>query len=343
MKNKVFLTVLLALTLFAVCASAAPVTPRPFAKIADRITSGIAVSGNNLFLGDSIGRLYALNASTGATVWTTEGPTASTVVGLPAVQGDTVVFAQADGSLTCVKASDGSTLWTYTLPGNETGGLNDGVALGGGMVYAAYNSGKLCAFDLKNGRVAWTYESEQGLRTAPVYANGLVLLGEYNGLFSMLDAKTGKRVNGGGAGGAINSPVVNAGNVYYSAWDGSVHSVQIKDVIPLWDANVREPITTAPVIADGVIIVATAMGKVVALNEADGALLWQYETRGGEIPAAPVIAGGRVIAGTGDNRVLVLDAKTGRLHREFSTGSALSTNGGKFYFTKDAGELYSME
>lgn len=343
MKTKIFLTVLLALTLSAVCSSAAPVTPRPFAKIADEITSGVAVSGNNLFLGDSIGRLYALNTSSGVTLWTVDGDIHSTVIGLPAVQGDTVVFAHADGSISCVNASDGSTLWTYTLPSNETGGLNDGVVLGGGMVYAAYNSGKLCAFDLKNGRIVWTYESEQGLRTAPIYANGLVLLGEYNGLFSMLDAKTGNRVNGGGAGGAVNSPVVNAGNVYYSAWDGSVHAVQIKDVIPLWDANVREPITTAPVIADGIIVVATAMGKVVALNESDGAFLWQFETRGGEVPAAPVISGGRVLVGTGDGRAVVLDAKTGRFHREFNAGRALMTNGGKFFFTKEAGELYSME
>ena len=342
MKTKIFLTVLLALTLSAVCASAAPVTTRPFARLESAITSGISVSGNHLFLGDSVGKLYALNASTGATVWTVSGATSSTVTGLPAVQGDTVVFAHADGSLTCVKVSDGSTLWTYTLPTNQTGGLNDGAAIGGGMVYAAYNNGKLCAFDLKSGRIAWTYESEQGLRTAPVYANGLVLLGEYNGLFSMLDAKTGKRVNGGGAGGAINSPVVNGKNVYYSAWDGSVHSVQIKDVIPLWDANVREPITTAPVIADGVIVVATAMGKVVALNEADGALLWQYETRSGEVPAAPVISGGRVLVGTGDGRALVIDAKSGRLHREFNAGSVIRTNGGKFYF-KEAENLYSME
>ena len=333
MKRNVLILSLI-LSLFTFSAQAAQ---RTIARIDSFITTGAAESGGTILFGDSVGNFYAVGASS----WTYHDSDAS-AIGIPAVQGDKVVFAQADGTLTCLNIGDGAMVWRYSPAFSESvnDGLNDGAAVGGGLVYASFTTGEVRAFDLKNGRVAWTYKAEQGLRTAPAYSGGLVLVGEYNGIFSMLDAKTGERVNGGGAGGAINTPSVNAGNVYYSAWDGSVHAVQIKDVIPLWDANVGEPITTAPVIAGGIIVVQTANGKVIALSEKDGSILWKYDSQGGDSGTKPSVSRGRVFAGTGDNRVIVLDAKTGRLVREAGDTHALNTSGStKFYYISEGSAL----
>ena len=160
----------------------------------------------------------------------------------------------------------------------------------------------------------------------------------------MLDAKSGKRLNGGGAGGAINTPAVNGGNVYYTSWDGSIHAVQIKDVIPLWDANVKAPIATAPSISGGIIVGGTATGKIFALNEKDGSLLWEHSTNGGAVPVRPVISGNRVIAGTGDGRVVILNAETGKLTREYEAAYSLNTaSGSTFFYVSKKGELLAID
>ena len=340
MKRKAFILALI-LSLSAISACAAT---RPIARIDSAITTGAAVSGNLVLVGDAVGKFYAIDTANGTTSWTVD-PGGASAVGIPAIDGNSAVFAQLDGHILCVRISDGETLWTYEPDYDESANedLSDGPIIADGKVFASFSSGELKALDLKNGRVVWKYKAEQGLRTAPAYSGGLVLLGEYNGLFSMLDAKSGKRVNGGGAGGAVNTPTVNSGNVYYSAWDGSVHAVQIKDVIPLWDAQVGEPITTAPVIADGLIVVCTATGKIVALDEKNGSILWRNNAEGGDSGVRPSIRNGRVLAGTGDEKVIVLNANTGKLLRQIEGARALSTSGSsKLYYTSDGG-LYAAE
>lgn len=342
MKHKVFiLTIVLSFSL-AFSASAAQ---NLLTRIDSFVTSGVAASGNLVLFGDSIGNFFAVDRQTGGTRWSYKDSDA-TVIGIPAIADGNVIIAKSTGEIICLKLSDGSVAWKYTPASSESvnEGLDDGVTAGGGKVYAAFTTGELKAFDLKTGKISWTYNAEQGLRTAPVYSGGLVLLGEYNGLFSMIDAKTGKRVNGGGAGGAINTPAVNNGNVYYSAWDGSVHAVKIKDVIPLWDANVKEPINTAPVVNEGIIAVETASGKIFALDEKSGEILWEFASNGGEKATRPVISGGKVFAGTGDNRVLVLNAKSGRLINEISNAYAVNSSEGKvLYFINENSELYELE
>ena len=329
-------TILLALSFTASAAQ------RPIARIDNFITSGVAVSGGTYFFGNSIGNFHA------SSKWHYEAGGA-TVIGTPALIGDKVIFAQADGTISCLQTSDGSLVWKYTPAFNESvnEGLNDGVAVGNGKVYAAFTTGELKAFDLMTGQVLWIYTAEQGLRTAPTYYDGLVLLGEYNGLFSIIDAETGERLNGGGAGGAVNTPAVNGGNVYYSAWDGSINAVQIKNVIPLWHAKAGEPITTSPVVANGLVVVSTATGKVVAFSESDGAKLWEYDSQDGNSEARPAVRNGLVFAGAGVWRVLVLNAKSGELVREYESAHAVNTNpaysDGRLYFVNNDSELFAAE
>ena len=344
MKRKVLILALTALLVFPFTSFAAQ---RVLAKLDSYITTGIAASGNIVMFGDTEGNFSAVNSDSQTQLWSFKDSD-STPVGTPAVVDGNVIFAKVTGEIFCLRIADGALVWRYIPASSESSneGLNDGVAVGGGNVYAAFTTGELKALSLKNGHVLWTYKSDQGLRTAPAYANGLVLLGGYNGLFSMIDAKTGKRVNGGGAGGAINTPVVDSGNVYYSAWDGSVHAVQIKDVIPLWDTKVGEPITTAPVIAGGAIYFGTASGKVFALDQKTGATLWEYDSQGGQILARPVVSGNRVFVGTGENKLVMLDPATGKLANERTETYIINTDpafgGNRLYFVGSQ-QLCSIE
>ena len=316
------------------------------------VTSGIAVSGNTLFFGTETGRIHAVNTNTGRIIWDYKSD--NTIYGTPSVIGGKVIFAKADGELLALNGADGGFIWAAGgVGGRDTrghavnDGLTDGTSAGGGLVYVSKADKKVHAFSDTDGRTAWTYTtSEQGVRAAPMYSDGLVFVGEYDGIFSIIDAKTGKRLNGGGAGSAINTPSVSNGNVYFSSWDGSVNAVKIKGVVPLWHVNIRDTITTQPEIASGKIVVGTGRGAVVALDEKTGRTLWRYNTNGGSISAKPLVADGVVLAGAETGSVYVLDMNTGRVLGTVGDANGLNANpaysGGVLYFGS-GNTLYAVQ
>ncbi|MBR0250842.1 MAG: PQQ-binding-like beta-propeller repeat protein [Synergistaceae bacterium] len=310
---KRILSALILIMVMAMSAGAAGRAPVFTFKIEDggSLTGGFAVSENALLFGTETGGMYALNKRTGSVLWTYRGT--NSVTGAPVVVGDNVFFAQGNGTVTCLKVSDGSTVWETVPNEGENLMIDSGLTAGNGMLFFARSDYKLYAVSQKDGRTLWTYSgSSQGLRTAPAYSDGKVYLGEYNGIFSIIDAKTGKRIGGGGAGGAINSPVVNNGNVYFSSWDGSVQAVKINGIEPLWHAKIGDPVTTSPVTDGNLIVVGTGRGIVAGLNAKDGSIIWNFSTEGGEVASDPVIAGGIVYVAAGDGRVYAVDAATGR-------------------------------
>ena len=300
-------------------------------------SSGLVVHQNNLLFGDASGTFYAVNKNNGSVVWTYSDE--GTIIGTPAVVDGKVIFASSNGNITCLNLADGSSVWHYT-PGekfNET--VNDGVTVGEGLAFVSKADAKLYALDVNTGKTVWTFQAnEQGLRTAPAYSDGLVFLGEYNGIFNIIDAKTGNRVNGGGAGGAVNTPAVNGGNVYFSSWDGSVQGVQIKAVIPLWSVNIKDTVTTAPAVGGGIIAVGTGRGFVAALNEKDGSLLWNVNCENGSVSAKPIVANGKVFAAPEGGNIYEIDAKSGRIRNTFETGGIVAAPAyadGVIYFSSD--------
>ncbi len=344
---KRLLSALLLVVVLAASASAAGRAPVFTFKPEDggALTGGFAVSGNTLLFGTETGGMYSLNKRNGSLNWSYRGT--NSITGAPVVAGDKVFFTQGDGTVTCLNVSNGSTVWETVPYERENSMIDSGLTAGNGMLFFARSDYKLYAVSQKDGRNLWTYSgSSQGLRTAPAYSDGLVFLGEYDGIFSIIDAKTGKRLNGGGAGGAINTPSVSNGNVYFSSWDGSVNAVKIKGTEPLWNAKIGDPVTTSPVVSNGMIVVGTGRGLAVALNAKDGSIIWRFNTEGGEIAADPVISNGIVYVPSGDGRVYALDASTGRTRYIYSTenggiAAGILVSDGILYFGNDVIYAYN--
>ena len=332
--------------IFAVCVSSAFAFDGEeiwHVKLDAPLSSGITAAKSMLFLGDMSGTFYALDRDTGAKLWSYNG--SGSICGTPTLAGEVVIIAQADGEITCLKTSDGSLVWT-SKPESYNAIMSDGVVKGDGRAYAAKNDGKVYALDLSDGSLLWTYTAKQILRTAPAYDKGLIFQGENDGIFSILDAKTGKRLNGGGAGGAVNTPVILGDNVYFSSWDGSLNAVRIKDVSPLWHVNVKDPITTSPAIEAGKIIVGTGRGYIIALDQETGKELWRFETKGGTVTAKPIIFDGHVLAGAGHGNVYVLNIEDGSIKFVTGAGGGIEQTpaayDGVFYFGNSGGYLYAV-
>ena len=297
------------------------------------VASDITFYQDMLLFGDALGEFYAVNKASGSIIWTykDDGPIMKTA----AVSDDKVLYVTSTGNITCLNLNDGSLIWKYKSDENLGEVINDGVTLGNGLAFVAKDDAKLYALDINTGQTVWTFQGDsQGLRTAPAYSEGLVFLGENNGRFHIIDANTGDRINGGGSGGSVNTPIVKDGNVYFSSWDGSVNAVQINSVIPLWHVNIKDTIMTSPVIAEGIIALGTSRGCVTTLNENDGSLMWSFNCENGSITAKPVIADGKIYATPEGGKVYEIEASSGKLL------NTIETNGMTLNLAYSDGVLY---
>jgi quinohemoprotein ethanol dehydrogenase len=161
--------------------------------------------------------------------------------------------------------------------------------------------------DLRGAWVSAKFEDGALSRSAPVVKDGLMFVTAGSSVYA-LDAKSGKLAWRFQAG--ANKPVA-----------GLETASGIGDVIM---ARQGFPNNQGVAAAEGKVFVGITDGRVIALNEKTGDLLWSRQTgddppvRGQSLSSAPVYARGLVFTGiaNGDfglrGRIVALDAKTGR-------------------------------
>jgi len=188
----------------------------------------------------------------------------------------------------------------------------------------------------------WTYSAGAALWAGPTFADGSVYAGGQDGTLHALDAGTGKARWTFACGGAVRvRPVVARGTVYAQADDGQLYALDASKGTLRWKVRLVDgPIVRLPfdnpksrydrfgsdvAIADGRLFVGTHDGRLLALDPADGHMVWSFQA-GDAVLAAPAIAGGRVVFGSYDRFVYALDASDGALQWKTDTkGAVVST------------------
>jgi hypothetical protein len=173
-----------------------------------------AVANGVVYVGSDDGNFYALNASTGAKLWSyaAGGPDSS-----PEVANGVVYFSTPNGTVYALNASTGAKLWTYTA-GN---GLEVQVpAVANGVVYVGSDDSNVYALNASTGAKLWTYTTTSSVESVPAVANGVVYIGSTDGNMYALNASTGAKLWSSTA--ASGTPAVVNGTLYVG---GSAFSV----------------------------------------------------------------------------------------------------------------------
>jgi outer membrane protein assembly factor BamB len=191
-------------------------------------------SGNNANGGET----YALNAKTGALLWSyvTEIGGASS----PAISKGVVYFGNSFQDDACdtpnviaVKASTGKALWSDALCNymNAPAVADDVVYVGTDQPFYQYT---LYALNARTGAQLWTF-SDAGGDSTPAVANGVVYVGTSdfegcpNNNIYALNGKTGAQLWSYKTGGCVaSSPAVVDGVVYAGSDDGYVYAFGLK-------------------------------------------------------------------------------------------------------------------
>jgi len=191
----------------------------------------------------------------------------------------------AGATLTARRAASLHPVWTATL-----GGAIDGTpVVVGQTVIVGTESGTLAAFDLRNGKQAWSTGGLGKITASPAVAQGVAVIGSTNGHVYGLRVSDGRRI-----------------------WD--------------WTAPGDQPaVWSSPAISGDVVVIGVAspygdsppaQGSVAALELKTGKQIWGFRGDGAGVWSSVAIdAGGRGFVGVGnpDDGVMAINVATGQV------------------------------
>ena len=252
--------------------------------------------------------LYALNPTTGATIWSRRLNNES--VGTPAIGADGTIYVGDRGTLYALNPADGSVKWTLAVSSYVSP-----ITLGAdGTLYFS------CGFSLYSVNpvsrtVNWTRSVSAGDTSSyscpAISPSGNIYVGNAEGWIY------GFKPDG------AQLWLINIGMSYYSS--GGSPAVG----------------TT------GLVYVGSGGGKVYALREVDGTTAWTYTT-GSSISAMPAIGSdGTVFIGSDDSKLYALNPAAGTLRWSKSLGGPIYSpaaigSDGALYLSSNDGNLYSL-
>ena len=201
---------------------------------------------------------------------------------------------------------------------------------------------------LPAGRLLWSQDLGQATRSAPLAAGGLVYVGGHFKIIA-LDADTGTirwsidtpgpvdhaltianiagsdTANGAGTATA-NTPGAGTtgGNlVYVGQTDHRMLALNGATGAVVWQFKAHLPIAAAALVDGGIAYITSAGSIIYALDARTGELLWRHQIRG-NVKTTPAVRDGRLYAADDEGNLYFIDADNGRRRFRFITAGSAS-------------------
>ena len=313
-----------------------------------------AVAAGRVYAAGVDGRISALEADNGSTVWSEKsgkrtgwfgrGGNSVRWSGGPAVNGDLLVVGGLDGQLQALSSSEGGLRWEVQL-GAE---IICAPAISDGIVVVRTQDGKLQAFDSANGNRRWVYEesvpalSQRG-NSSPVIGNGMAYVSFDNGRVVAVSLADGSpawstplslgegRTEVERIADADGRMVLDGNDLYVASYRGQLAAIYADSGRIAWQ---RDLSSYAGVDVNATaVVVSDADGTVWAFDRQSGANLWKQDQLAHRWLSAPAIVGSSVVVGDLDGYLHWLSMDTGalvareRLSRKAIEGAPISVDG----------------
>jgi outer membrane protein assembly factor BamB len=327
--------------------------------------SSPAIVHGTIFLGNSDHHVYAYALKDGALQWKTELP--ERIYGSsPQIEGSLLYIACVNGCVysldlgsgeikgqICVKANSLRSL----LPRGPLG-LAPPFALGAdilgsplvhdGRLYFGSDNHMIYAFNLKDGKEAWSFETGDKVHdAAPTLAGGSLFMAGMDGHLVCLDALTGKLLWKSEDFEKLNTTALAyQGRVYFGAGDRHFRCLDASSGKQIWSFEAPKGIMSSPALSpDGKRIVFGGSDGILYCLGMEGSLLWKFSS-GGPLLASPLITGDTVWIGSFDKHFYGVSLSDGRqlFSMESSAGIFSSAASGKLVVVADRdGLLYCIQ
>lgn len=311
-----------------------------------KVGEGAGVSGARLrptvvdgvlYADSTDGKLVALDATTGKTIWSKSSRTHgwfgwgdakradALYAGGPAVSGDLLAVGTLDGHVYAVSAKDGSPRWEAELKSE----VLTAPIIEGDLVIVRTSDGRIYGLDTKSGDRRWVYDEGTvpllSLRgNGPLLsANGVVFFGSDDGKLVALRQDNGSKLweqrlaSGEGRtdidhlsdiDGAI---LLDGANLYAAAYHGKLMAVDGPSGRPLWSHPFSSFGSLA--VSGNAIFGVDDQSQVWAFDKSGGADMWKNEALKYRWVTGPAVQGNYVVVGDLDGYVHWLQTGDGAL------------------------------
>ncbi|TWU57587.1 outer membrane protein assembly factor BamB family protein [Rubripirellula reticaptiva] len=267
------------------------------------------IAGGKVFFGDVMGKLYAVDQSSGKEVWSHDYDTG--FIAAPAVSGSKLVVGDIDGNLYAIDAATGKEIWKQQTEGEISGAA----AFFGDQVLVTSQDGKLYCFRLDDGAPQWTYQTDDQIRCSPTVAGDRTFLGGCDGRLHIVDLNTGKAI---GEPLPLDGPTgstaaVRGDKAFLPIMDGAVFAFDWKNAKQLWryeDDELQQEYRSSAAVGEKLVILSSQRKQVDAISIETGKRVWRHSLKR-RADASPVIAGNDVFIAATDGRLVRLSLADG--------------------------------
>lgn len=281
-----------------------------------KIFSTPAVSGNYVLVGSTDNGMYCLDLRSGRRIWRYECD--KSVLSSPTVYGGKVYFGASDNRFRCLDLKTGRLLWAN----DEIEGFVEAKAyVDNQQVVVGDWAGKLYSMDPATGRTQWVWTNKKGRMYSPaavwpVKSDDRIYIVTPERVTYALRASTGYqiwKVKGGRESIGL-SP--DKDMLFIKTMQDTVMAVaaDIDQLRVKWVSNTGfgyeispTPITSVKTgKGQGIVFVPTDKGNIIALNMADGKIIWKHRVSFALVNYILPIGKDRLLVSTMDGVVTML-------------------------------------
>ena len=255
-----------------------------------KIFSTPAVSGKVLVFGCTDGSVYAVDSRNGKSLW--RAAAEKSVLGSPVIFDGKVYVGASDGKFRCLDLKTGSPVWVFD---GVEGFVECRAYVDAEQVVFGSWANRLYSLDPRTGALQWTWQCQRPSRmfspaaTWPVKAAGRIFIAVPDRRVYAIDAETGEEcfwVTGGreAIGLSEDGTQVLAKSMFHRACafpaDVQCDGPELPRSLQTWNVEDRTGYEIGPtpiVEKNGIVLLPTDKGNLLALSLEDGRFLWAHK------------------------------------------------------------------
>lgn len=294
------------------------------------VVASPAISNGLIYIGSLDSTFYAINAKTGKERW--QFKSADEISSTAAFHNGLCYFES--GNILYAITRKGKLQWKLELCTGEVNNKLDpwdfqhsSPVVYEGVVYIGTEQGILLGVDAKSGEeiIRCQTLSEHAIRTTPVVFGGLVMYGDWDGVFYASRIENGSLAwkydtKKDGTFSWVNaihgSPIVRDGRVYFAGRSCRLYSLDVRTGKKTWhySSPTDQWLLGGPAVIDGTVFLGSSDQRLFhAFDSENGKLLWTTEMDGRTWGKACVIEDQVFI---GSNSFYSLDRVTGEIREQ---------------------------
>jgi len=245
-----------------------------------------------------------------------------------AVDEDTFYIANGQ-SVFAVRAADGSLAWRYPEKAEASRNFFAPPAVGEGQLILGDYQNTLHNVNISTGSTNWKFSQAKGrFEAGATLTNGVILAASMDRHVYALDLQGNTLWSFEAKNGFLGTPASDGERVFIPSMDHSFYALDIKSGKQLWSQDLGGAIITGAALSeDGVLYTSTLANEIVALQAADGKVLWRFAPQKA-VWSTPVLHENTLYFGDLTGSVYAVDAAAGKqLWKVEKAGSAIIASG----------------